>query len=292
MKLPRFDLPLAETALTRFLPWTIAALVYLAVLALAVAAVADGALRLYSLRARLVTVTLPAVPDAGQSAREIAAALGVLRQTRGVISATLVPTQELEQLVEPWLGDVETSGELPLPRLIDVTLDPQAEPDLPALKDRLQEVVAGVTIGVEARSRDRAERMAGFFRAWGGGAGVLALLGSLLAVAVITRVSLRAQVQIVELLRCMGAPDSYLARQFERYALWSGLRGGLVGFVLAVLTILALLYSSREMELAGSVQLHLRPLDWLLLACVPVVSVLLVTAIARMTAVRGLAQLS
>jgi cell division transport system permease protein len=291
MRLHRFDLPLAETALTRFLPWTIAALIYLAVLALAVAAVADGALRLYSLRARLVTVTLPAVPDVGQSAKEVAAALGVLHQTRGVTSATLVPTAELEQLVEPWLGE-ETGVELPLPRLIDVSLDPLAEPDLPALKERLQEVVAGATLGIEARSRDPAERMAIFLRAWGGGAGVLALLGSLLAAAVITGVSLRAQVQIVELLRSMGAPDSYLARQFERYALWSGLRGGPVGFVLAVLTILALLSSSREMELAGSVQLQLRPLDWLLLACVPVVSVLLVTAIARMTAMRGLAQLS
>jgi hypothetical protein len=46
------------------------------------------------------------------------------------------------------------------------------------------------------------------------------------------------------------------------------------------------------MELAGPVALQLRPLDWLLLACVPLVSVLLVTAIARMTAGRGLAQLS
>jgi cell division transport system permease protein len=292
MKARRFDLPLDETGPTRFMPWAIAALVYLAVLALALAAVADGALRLYGLRARLVTVTLPAVPDPGQSAQEIAAALGVLEQTPGVTSATLVPTQELEQLVEPWLGDVETNGYLPLPRLIDVTLDPQAEPDLPALKDRLQEVVAGATLGVEARSRDRAERMAAFVRAWGGGTGVLALLGSVLAVAVITRVSLRAQAQIVELLRSMGAPDSYLARQFERYALWSALRGGLAGFALAALTILALLSSSRAMELAGPVALQLRPLDWLLLACVPLVSVLLVTAIARMTAARGLAQLS
>jgi cell division transport system permease protein len=291
MKLPRFDLPLDETALTRVLPWTIAALIYLAVLALAVAAVADGALRLYSLRARLVTVTLPPAPDAGQSARETAAALGVLQQTHGVTSATLVPPAELEQLVEPWLGDVGTSGELPLPRLIDVTLDPLAEPDLAALKDRLQEVVAGATLGVEARSRDRGERVAAFFRAWGGAAGVLALLGSLLAVAGIIRVSLRTQAPIVELLRSMGAPDSYLARQFERHALWSGLRGGLSGFALAVLTILALLSSSRAIELAGSVQLQLRALDWLLLACVPVVSVLLVTAIARMTALRGLAQL-
>ncbi|HSA82890.1 MAG TPA: FtsX-like permease family protein [Geminicoccaceae bacterium] len=288
----RFDLPLAEAALTRFMPWTIAALVYLAVLALAVAAVADGALRLYGPRARLATVTLPAVPDAGQSAQEIAAALGVLQKTRGVTSVTLVPTEELEQLVEPWLGGVETDGHLPLPRLIDVTLDPQAETDLAALRDRLQEVAAGATLGVEAGSDDRAERMAAFVRAWGGGAGVLALLGSVLAVALITRVSLRAQARIVELLRSMGAPDSYLAGQFERYALWSGLRGGLAGFALAALTILALLSSGRAMEFAGPVALQLRPLDWLLLACVPAVSVLLVTAIARMTAARGLAQLS
>jgi hypothetical protein len=58
-----------------------------------------------------------------------------------------------------------------------------------------------------------------------------------------------------------------------------------------VLTIVGLLYSSRRMELAGSIQLDLRPTDWLLLACVPVVCALLVTAIARMTALRGLAQM-
>jgi cell division transport system permease protein len=288
----RLDLPLEQTAVGRFLPWTVAALVYLAVLALAVAAVADGALRVYGLRARLVTVTLPPVQDAGQSAREVAAALDVLKQTRGVTSAAVVPPEELEQLIEPWVGSGPLGVDLPLPRLIDVTLDPGAEPDLSALRRRLQEVAAGATIGVEALTRDRAERMAAFMRAWGGGAGVVVLLGALVAVALITRSSLRAQTQIVELLRSMGAPDTYLARQFEHHALRAGLRGGLVGFVLAVLTIAALLYSSRRMELAGSIELQLRPLDWFLLACVPVVSALLVTASARMTALRGLAQMS
>jgi cell division transport system permease protein len=235
---------------------------------------------------------LPPVEDAGQSAREIAAALDVLKQTQGVTSASLVPPEELEQLIEPWLGNGPTAVDLPLPRLIDVTLDPLAVPDLPALRSRLQKVAAGATIGIEALTRDRAERMAAFMRAWGGGAGVVILLGALLVVAMITRSSLRAQAQIVELLRSMGAPDSYLARQFEHHALRAGLRGGLIGFVLAVLTIVALLYSSRRMELAGSIELQLRPLDWILLALVPVVSALLVTASARMSALRGLAQMS
>ena len=103
----RFDLPLDQTAVGRFLPWTIAALVYAAVLALAVAAVADHALRHYHLRAQLVTVTLPPAEDAGQSTREIAAALDMLQQTRGVTSAQLVPPAELEALLEPFLGDLQ-----------------------------------------------------------------------------------------------------------------------------------------------------------------------------------------
>ncbi len=291
MNLRRLDLPLDETAVGRFLPWTIAGLVYLAVLALAVAAVADGALHLYNLRAKLVTVTLPSVDDPAQSAEQIKAALDVLHQTRGVTSATPVAPEELEKLVEPWLGSLKEASELPLPRLIDVTLDPQAKPDLPALQAQLQRIVTGATIGVEALSRDRAERMAAFFRIWASSAGIVTLVGVLIAVGLVTQISLRAQSSIVELLRSMGAPDSYLARQFERYALLCSLRGGLLGFGLAVITILALLYSSRRMELAGSIQLDLRPLDWLLLACVPVICALLITGIARMTAMRGLAQM-
>lgn len=58
MNLRRFDLPLDQTAASRFLPWLLACLVYVAVVALAVAAVADGALRLYNIRAKLVTSTL------------------------------------------------------------------------------------------------------------------------------------------------------------------------------------------------------------------------------------------
>lgn len=291
LHLDRLDLPLDQIAAGRFLPWIIAALVYVAVLALAVAAVADHALRLYHLRAQLVTVTLPPAEDAAQSSREIAAVLEMLQQTRGVTSAQSVPSAELEALLKPFLGEVGNGQELPMPQLIDVTLDPLAAPDLAALEDRLQVIAAGATIGAEALSRNRAERMATFFRTLGGGAGVAILIGALLAVGLITKVSLQAQVQVIELLRSMGAPDAYLARQFERYALSCGLRGGLLGFALAALTIVGLLYSSRRMELAGSIHLDLALLDWILLACVPAVCALLVTAIARMTAMRGLAQM-
>jgi cell division transport system permease protein len=292
MNLRRFDLPLDQTAASRFLPWALAGLVYVAVVALAVAAVADGALRLYNIRAKLVTVTLPAIEDQLESDRQAEEVLALLHATRGVISAAPVPAAELAKLIEPWLGATDRGLDLPLPRLIDVALDPRAKPDLSALQEELGQLVDGATIGIEAMSRDRAERLAAFFRIWSGGLAVVVLVGVLMVVIAITRLTLRMQTQTVELLRSMGAPDTYLARQFERHALLSCLRGGVLGFGLGVLTILALIYSSHRMELAGSIQLSLRPIDWVLLACVPVVSALLVTAIARMTALWGLARMA
>jgi cell division transport system permease protein len=290
INLLRFDLPLRHGAASRFLPSIIGGLLYLAVVALAVAAIADEALHRYDLRRELVTVTLPSVEDGRAGEQQVAQAIDLLRRTSGVTSAVAVPPEELKALVEPWLGTPDSDLDLPLPRLIDVTIEPQAGPDLSALEKRLAEVVSGATIRVEALARDRAERSAAFFRAWGSAAGIGALLGTLALAALITRISLRMSADSVELLRCMGAPDQYLARQFERHALLSSGQGGLIGCVLALVTVGILLYSSRRMQLAEGIELQVPPLDWALLVCVPVVAALLITAVTRMTALWSLSR--
>ena len=128
------DLPLRQGAAGRFLPWTIGALLYVAVVALAVTVVANEALRVYAMRSKLVTVTLPSVEDAERGERQMAAAIALLRATGGVISAVPVPQDELEALVEPSLGTDRSELDLPLPRLIDVTFDPLTQPDLVQLQ--------------------------------------------------------------------------------------------------------------------------------------------------------------
>jgi cell division transport system permease protein len=287
MKMPRLDLPLRQSAASRFLPWTIGALLYLAVVALAVAAVADEALRSESMRIKMVTVTLPALDDAG-GGHELANALEILRQTRGVTSAVPVPVAEVAILVEPWMGDLEAEMDLPLPRLIDVTLDPRIHVDLAALEQQLGAAVEGATVGAEVSARDRAERLAAFLRAWGIAGGVAALIVMLALVGLITLASLRMIAGSVELLRCMGAPDRYLARQFEGHALLSSLQGGLVGFALALLTVLAVLHSGDRMHLADAFEPQLPAMDWLLLACVPLLAALPIMAVARLTALWAL----
>jgi cell division transport system permease protein len=283
IKLPRLDLPLRQSAASRFLPWIIGGLLFLAVVALAVAAIADEALRGYGTRIKMVTVTLP-VFDAGDGQQELAAALSILRNTDGVTSAVPVPVAEVAILVEPWMGDLDAEMDLPLPRLIDVSLDPRTHIDLAALEQQLGRVVEGATVGTEVLARDRAERLAAFLRAWGVAGGVAALVAMLALVGLITWASLRMTADSVELLRCMGAPDRYLARQFEGHALLSSVQGGLVALGLALLTVLGILYTSDRMQLAETIEPQLPAMDWLLLACVPVLAALPIMAVARLTA--------
>ena len=289
MNLWRFDLPLRHSAASRFLPWSIGGLLYLAVIALAVAAIADEALRLYDLRRELVTVTLPAVEDGRAGEQKVAQAVDLLRRTRGVTSAVAVPPEELKapgravaRHLRQRLGSAAAEADRRHRRAS------RPGPIYPPSRSGWPRSSRGATIRVEALARDRAERSAVFFRAWGSAAGIGALLGTLALAALITRITLRMSSDSVELLRCLGAPDQYLARQFERHALLSSVQGGLIGCALALVTVAVLLYSSRRMQLAEGIELQVPPLDWVLLGCVPVVAALLITAVTRMTALWSL----
>jgi cell division transport system permease protein len=285
------DLPLDQTAVSRFLPWIMAGLIYLSVFALALAAVADGALELVDQRSKQVTVTLPPNGDLAAEERETAAVLALLGRADGVISATPLGEEELQDLIEPWLGQQEQQSDLALPRIIDVTLDADATPDLNRLESELRNVAPEATIGIQAVARDNTERQASFFRAIGIVVGAILLLGSIAVVWIITGLSLAMHTDTVTLLRYMGANDGYLARQFERYALQSGLKGGVIGFFAAMLTVLALLYAAQTMELTNTIGLGLRPVDWVFLACVPVICAVVCTLMARMTALWGLGRM-
>jgi cell division transport system permease protein len=286
------DLPLEDTPSSRFLVWIIAGLTYLTVLALAVAAVADGTLRMIELRPKIVTVALPPAVTSEAEDGEMRVALELLRNDEGVARASPVASDELERLVESWLvDDGAAGGRLELPRLIDVTFRPSAEPDVAALEQRLRAVVAGASIEIDELPVDRSDDLARLLRAGGGLVGLALLVGTLVVVVVVTRMSLDLHDDTVDLLRLMGAPDGYVARQFELHALLHGLRGGLIGFAAALATVLAAVHAAELLERLSPLPIELRPVDWVLLACVPVVAAMLITATARLTALRSLSRM-
>lgn len=274
----RLDLPLAQTTPSRLLPWLTGTLVYAAVVMLAVLIMADQALLSLNERAQLATVTLPLADDA-----EVAAALDALYQERAVIAATPLSDAELRALMVPWLGEPGT-GDLPWPAMVDVRLDPLAEPDLPGLQDALSAIVPGATLAVDTGAPDPALKIAALVRGWSGGLLAVVLPVGLLGIGAITTLSLRLCRDAVDLLRQMGASPDYQAAQVERHAIACALRGGAGGFGLGLLTVAALLHSSRQIAFADAIEIGLRPLDWGLLAGMAATSLLLAVAVVRATA--------
>ena len=299
MRNPDLDLPLETTAFGRFLLWLTAGLVFLCVLAFAVAAIADAQLTALRQEPRIVTVALPPNPEPAAARREVDDVLAHVRALPGVAYASLIDEAAFGELVDELLvddaADRATGGlfgaRMPLPRLIDIAFNPGAAIDLPALDEDISTLVPGATLGDSGQIERSRERLAVLFRGVAGSFGLLLLAVIVVVVVWLTRAGLAAHRQTIDLLRQMGAGDRYLARQFEQHALAKALRGALLGFALAISVVIVVVYVPTLLGEAPLAAHELAPVHWVLLAMVPVVAALLATLVARLTAHHGLARL-
>lgn len=290
------DIPLNRDGSVRFLPWIIALMVYLAGLALAGTLVLNGALARWdrSLTGTL-TVQLPPAED-GKGDGGMSVLLELLRVTPGVTSAEPLSREATARLIEPWLGTALTPEELALPRLIDLRVNPDAPPDLAALRTHLAAAAPGAELDDH--------------RSWLGRLATLVLSIELTAMAIValigiaavmtvvftTRAGLAVHHAVIEVLHLIGARDRYIARQFERQALALGLRGGLVGLALTLLTLAGIAKASAAMAVFGeqvrllpSLQLELW--HWPILLMLPLAAGLIAMVTARITVLRALARM-
>ena len=125
-------------------------------------------------------------------------------------------------------------------------------------------------------------------------AGAVVILIGLAAVATVvftTRMGLSIHRNVIELLHLIGARDGYVAAQFQRQAMILGLRGGVLGIVLAVATLFGLRHVAGRLETPLAPDIPVAHWAWALLAAVPVVTALIAMATARLTALRELAKM-
>src|SRR5260370_40141985 len=85
------------------------------------------------------TMTVQAPAEA--SSARLETVLALLRQTKGIVSAQLLEPAETARLLEPWLGPKGPLDQLPVPRLIDLHIDPAGGLDLAALRHQLASVL-------------------------------------------------------------------------------------------------------------------------------------------------------
>jgi len=287
---PRLDLPLGRDASGRFLPWIIALMVYLAVVGgVGLMLLGDTLKEWDRSLSTTMTVQLPADSSAGR----IDTAVAALKQTPGVAAVHLLGVDETARLIAPWLGSGVAADSLPLPHLIDLRLDPAAQIDTAALRQKLTQIDPGAELADHRSSlvelRGFAVKVEGII---GAGVAVVAVL-LVLTVVFSARTGLAIHQPVVEILHLLGAPDRYIARQFQTHALWLGLRGGIIGGIAAAVTIVILGRAAGAISLplpvAAPGLLDWRPWALLIAAAIGAGVVAMVTA--RATIARRLARM-
>ncbi|HEY0447361.1 MAG TPA: FtsX-like permease family protein [Allosphingosinicella sp.] len=282
---------LPEGRLTGPMPWVIAIMMFLTVLAAAAGLGLGNAAR--SLDAdignRITIQIVEANPDFREAQARIA--ISELGKLTGVRDVRRIEANEMKDMLEPWLGTGGLEADLPVPVMIDVDLTPDAY-------SRLDVIRASVTeVAPSARVDDNAQWLAPLGRLiaaleWLSAGLVLLMVGATAATVVLAaRASLDTHRSTIEVLHLMGATDVQVARLFQRRIALDALFGGIVGFVAAALVLLVIgnRVGALGSELLGSAGLPI--VSWAILIALPAAGVLLSMLVARMTILRALGRL-
>ncbi len=272
------------------MPWVIAIMVALTVIAAAAGLAFSNTARNAS-DALSGGVTVQVVnANPAERDRQAQAVLRALRDTPGVIEASLVSQDEIDRLIEPWLG-ASASGDagIPVPALVDARLrDAVTGETLGALRQLLRQVAPAARVDAQSSWLKPVFSAVDTLR-WLSLA-LVALLGVALGAAVLLAVrnALGSNRDTIEIVHLLGGTDGQIARIFQRAIGYDAAVGGAVGLALGLVVVLALgqQFAALGAGLVSSGALGWS--DWVLLALIPVAGVILAMFTARQTVVRAL----
>lgn len=293
----RSDLPLGSDANSRFLPGMVAVMVFLATISLAGAMSLQVVLERWN-RDVSGTLTVQLMPAGGDPAkadketgRRLNAVLEVLRTTPGVAAARPLDQQQIADLLEPWLGSADLLADLPVPRLIDVTIIPGATVNLDPLSTRLAEVAPGTSLDDHQVWLSKLVRLGHGLELLGMTVVLLVGMATAATVMYATRTGLAVHRPVIEVLHLIGAQDDYIARQFAHRSLLLGLRGGFIGMGMAVPVLGGVSWLAARIDDRMMPDMTLGFLHWMALGALPVAAGYLAMATARITVHRALARM-
>lgn len=275
---------LPPTRLTGPIPWVIAILIALVVMA------AAGGLALRNLatnaRADLSSAVSVQViePNPDLRAQRGAAAVRVLTRIEGVQAVRLVPEAELAALLEPWLGEGAASADVPIPALIDVELARRAGPaDIARIETALAADIPGARVDAQGDWLRPVYEALAALQYLALGLIALVALATAAAVWLAVRNAFAGARDTVEIMHLLGASERQMAAVFLRDVLREAVFGALAGALLGVgaVWLLGQQFAALDSGMVGGGGLRLA--DWVVIAGIPLAGVLLALGTARIT---------
>lgn len=260
-----------------FLPWMSMLMSFIAVLILAAGMLTyTSVTRWQRSVSGSLTVQIPTYTELGAARgelvdKDIETALTILRVSDGILGATVLSDNQMADLMTPWLGDNAVMAELPLPKLIDVTVDPTAQLDLAQIQADLADQVPAATLDSHRIWLTPLLRLS---------SGIIKLIGFILLLLVLTtsftviyatRTSLSVHEPVISLVHMMGANDFYVTNQYANRSFRLTLAGALFGFGLALPIMAGASFFLRGVSSELVIQPTLTLMQWGTLITIPFV---------------------
>ncbi|MEC9343776.1 MAG: ABC transporter permease, partial [Pseudomonadota bacterium] len=229
-----------ESVSGRALSAVIAIMAFLACLSLgAVALVGDTAAGWQRQVSREATIQIRP-SDKAEMDDTVRAASRLVLGFEGISRITALDDAASARLLEPWLGANADLSELPVPRLLRITVKEGATPDYDAIRAALAEKVPGAQLDDHGAWLDRLNRMAWTTVVFGTAILAMVLGATALTVVFATHGAMAECRDIIDVLHFVGATPGYVAGQFQRHFLTLSARGAIAGGVMSVLVFAAL----------------------------------------------------
>ncbi len=282
---PQADRSVPQTGMTaRLTLFVSAVMAFLAVIALAVSLTTNRVASLWAEDlAESATLRLPADPATADAL--LLSALDVLETTPGISSVRALSQDEQQALLEPWFGPDLPLDALPMPQLIEIVADGDGY-DVDGLRARLTAQVPGAILDDHTAWRDPLLDAASRVRLIGWS--VILLIGATVAamITLAAQAALAANVQVISVLRLVGAKDAYIARAFvRRFTLRAG-AGAIVGVACGALVLLVV----PQEDAAGGLLLGVgfEGAEWILPLLIPLLAAIVAFFATRAAAFRRL----
>ena len=273
-----------EGRLSGPMPWVIAIMVFLTVLAAAAGlTLGTASAGMSGQLSRQATVQILS-PDPQARGREQRAAIAALSALPQVASARAVPQKEVETLLAPWFGGGDIASDIPLPGLIDIALKVPA--DAGAI-----ETLRGAVRGAAPSARIDADGvwLDPVLQAMRSLQWLAIALIALLAIATAATVVLAARSSLgnhrgtIAIVHLLGGTDHQISRLFQRRMALDAAFGSILGFIAgaALLALLGRQWAALGTPLVGAGGLS--PLLLAALLAIPLLTILLALLMARLT---------
>ncbi|MEO0342892.1 MAG: FtsX-like permease family protein [Pseudomonadota bacterium] len=216
------------------------------------------------------TIRLPFNGDEVLSA-QTAAITTVLGQTSGVQGYEVLPDDDVERVLQEWVGERLDLAYVPLPRLIRIEL--ADEPiDIVAFTSQLKAVAPEAFFDDHSRWQAPLTRSVSTVRLLALSAIVLLLgtLGMLIWLSLQTSLAINARV--ISVMRLLGSEDRLIEHGFLKRYLVLVATGSAIGFVLGVAILMALPKPADPGALLSNITL--RGSDWFIVPPVPIVAII------------------